>query len=87
MQTRAEAIACCLQLPDVYEDYPFTDKNWTVMRHRQNKKAYAWIFEPCFFISYEGSIKKFRISVGLLIKSWYTVYTLILRRPKVCLKK
>ncbi len=44
MQTRAEAIACCLQLPDVYEDYPFADKNWTVMRHGQNKKAYAWTF-------------------------------------------
>lgn len=45
MRTREEAIACCLQLADVYEDYPFRDKNWTVMRHYQNKKAFAWIFE------------------------------------------
>ena len=45
MRTREEAIACCMQLADVYEDYPFRDKNWTVMRHCQNKKAFAWIFE------------------------------------------
>ena len=45
MRTREEVIACCLQLADVYEDYPFRDKNWTVMRHYQNKKAFAWMFE------------------------------------------
>lgn len=45
MRTREEVIACCLQLADVYEDYPFRDKNWTVMQHYQNKKAFAWIFE------------------------------------------
>lgn len=45
MRTREEAIACFMQLADVYEDYPFRDKNWTVMRHCQNKKAFAWIFE------------------------------------------
>ena len=45
MRTREEAIACCMQLADVYEDYPFRDKNWTVMRHCQNKKVFAWIFE------------------------------------------
>ena len=45
MRTSEEVIACCLQLADVYEDYPFRDKNWTVMRHYQNKKAFAWIFE------------------------------------------
>ena len=44
MRTREEVIACCLQLADVYEDYPFRDKNWTVMRHYQNKKAFALIF-------------------------------------------
>ena len=34
MVTRAEVIALCLRLPDSYEDYPFDDPNWTVMRHK-----------------------------------------------------
>ena len=45
MDTREEVIAFCNTLEDVYEDYPFKDPNWTVMRHKRNKKVYAWIFE------------------------------------------
>lgn len=42
---RARAIALCLQLPDAWEDYPFHDPNWTVMRHKTNHKSFAMIFE------------------------------------------
>jgi predicted DNA-binding protein (MmcQ/YjbR family) len=45
VQTRQEAIAFCLTLGNTYEDYPFRDPNWTVMRHRANRKVFAWIFE------------------------------------------
>lgn len=45
MQTRTEAIAFCGKFKDVYEDYPFHDPNWTVMRHKKNKKVFAWIYE------------------------------------------
>ena len=45
MRTRAEAIAACLRLSGVYEDYPFDDPNWTVMRHAGNKKSFAYIYE------------------------------------------
>jgi len=45
MQTRADAIAACLVLPDAYEDYPFDDPGWTVMRHKTNKKSFAFIYE------------------------------------------
>lgn len=45
MLTREEAIAFCLTLKDVYEDYPFLDPNWTVIRHRANRKVFAWIYE------------------------------------------
>ena len=45
MTTRQEAIAACLQLTDVYEDYPFDDFNWTAIRHRANHKIFALIFE------------------------------------------
>lgn len=45
MPSRAEMIALCLRLPDSVEDYPFDDPNWTVMRHKTNRKAYAFLFE------------------------------------------
>lgn len=45
MKTRKEAIQYCKTLPDVYEDYPFHDENWTVMRIRKSKKCFAYIFE------------------------------------------
>ena len=45
MTTRDEAIVLCLSFSDAYEDYPFHDPNWTVMRHKTNQKAFALIFE------------------------------------------
>ncbi len=45
MQTRREVIDFCLTLEGVYEDYPFDDFNWTIMRHRSNKKMFAAIYE------------------------------------------
>ena len=30
---------------DVYEDYPFHDDNWCVMRHKKNKKTFALIYD------------------------------------------
>ena len=33
MQIRQEAIQYCHSFQDVYEDYPFHDDNWCVMRH------------------------------------------------------
>lgn len=45
MNTRKEWIAFCKKLPGAYEDYPFHDSNWTVMRHRSNRKSFAYLFE------------------------------------------
>lgn len=42
---RQEAIEYCLTFSGAYEDYPFHDPNWAVMRHGDNKKAFALIFE------------------------------------------
>lgn len=50
MKTRKEAIKFCLTLPNVFEDYPFHDPNWCVMRHKDNKKVFAWIFEKDNYI-------------------------------------
>lgn len=45
MHTREEVIRYCKSLGQVYEDYPFKDSNWTLMRHEANKKTFAFIFE------------------------------------------
>lgn len=47
--TRQEIIDYCMTFPAAYEDYPFDDipnsGAWTVMRHRVNKKSFAFIYE------------------------------------------
>lgn len=45
MTSRKEIIDFCLTFEGGYEDYPFDDFNWTVMRRRDTKRGFAWIFE------------------------------------------
>ena len=45
MTERKEAIDYCLTFQNVYEDYPFHDPNWCVIRHRGSNKVFAWIFD------------------------------------------
>ena len=40
---KQEIVEYCLSLPGAYEDYPF-DEQWTTMRHRENKKSFAFIY-------------------------------------------
>lgn len=47
MPTRKDIIEYCMTLGGVYEDYPFDDPNWTLMRHVENKKTFAFIFYRC----------------------------------------
>ena len=42
--TREQAVQLCQSLPGVYEDYPFDDFNWTVMRHQSNRRIFAAIY-------------------------------------------
>ena len=44
MEERTKWIRFCLEFPAAYEDYPF-DAEWTVMRHRGNKKSFAFLYE------------------------------------------
>ena len=43
---REEVIKYCLELPDVYEDYPFPDDNISVtMKHKNNNKWFALLMD------------------------------------------
>lgn len=41
---KEQVIQYCLSFPHVYEDYPFHDPNWCIIRHLGSKKVFAWIF-------------------------------------------
>lgn len=45
MKQRKEVIEYCLLFPGAYEDYPFDDPNWTVMRRRDTGRGFCWIFD------------------------------------------
>jgi len=50
MLTKRGLIEFCLTFPGAYEDYPFDDdpglaQAWAVLRHRVNKKAFAFLYE------------------------------------------
>ena len=53
MTERKEVITYCSTFPNTYEDYPFCDPNWCVMRHKKNRKVFAWIFEKdgCIWVN------------------------------------
>lgn len=47
--TRDQLVSLCLNFDGVYEDYPFSKSQssliWTTIRHKKNKKIFALIFE------------------------------------------
>ena len=45
MRTREEFLRFALSLGDVYRDAPFHDDNWILVRHRANRRAFAFTFE------------------------------------------
>lgn len=50
MITREDVIKYCFTLQNVYEDYPFHDENWTVMRCKQNNKTFALVYKKDDYI-------------------------------------
>ncbi len=45
MKTREEALKYGLSFPDTYQDAPFHDPNWQLVRYKGNKKAFLWTYE------------------------------------------
>lgn len=45
MRTREGVIKYGLSFPDTYQDAPFHDDNWQLVRVRKNKKVFLWIYE------------------------------------------
>lgn len=45
MRTREKALAFALSFPDTYQDAPFRDDNWQLVRVKGSKKAFLWTYE------------------------------------------
>ena len=51
MKTREEALKYGLSFKNVYEEKPFHDQNWQLVRVRKSKKAFLWIYEKDGYIN------------------------------------
>ncbi len=51
MTTRTEILEYGLSFPDAYQDAPFHDENWQLLRYRGNKKAFLWTYEKDGFLN------------------------------------
>ncbi|MCR5101421.1 MAG: methylated-DNA--[protein]-cysteine S-methyltransferase [Butyrivibrio sp.] len=51
MKTRDEALKYGLSFPDTYQESPFREQNWQLVRVKQNKKAFLWTYEKDGFIN------------------------------------
>lgn len=45
MRTREEALAYGLSLQDTYQEAPFHDENWQLVRVKGSKKTFLWTYE------------------------------------------
>ena len=45
MRTREEVLAFALSFPDTYQDAPFHDDNWQLVRVKGSRKAFLWTYE------------------------------------------
>ena len=51
MKTREEVLEYGLSFPDTYQDAPFSDQNWQLVRYTGNRKAFLWTYERDGYIN------------------------------------
>jgi O-6-methylguanine DNA methyltransferase len=51
MKTREEALQYGLSFPDTYQEAPFHDPNWQLVRVRGSRKAFLWTYERNGYIN------------------------------------
>lgn len=51
MKTREEALAYGLSFPETYQEAPFHDANWQLVRVRGSRKAFLWTYERDGYIN------------------------------------
>ena len=51
IKTREQVLEFGLSFPDTYQDAPFHDENWQLVRYKGNKKAFLWTYEKDGYIN------------------------------------
>jgi O-6-methylguanine DNA methyltransferase len=51
MKTREQALAYGLSFPDTYQDAPFHDPNWQLVRVKGSHRTFLWIYEKDGFVN------------------------------------
>ena len=51
MKTRKEVLEYGLTFPDTYQEAPFHDENWQLVRYKGNKKAFLWTYEKDGYVN------------------------------------
>lgn len=51
MKTREEVIEYSLSFVGAYQDAPFHNENWQLVRYKPNKKAFVWTYEKDGYIN------------------------------------
>lgn len=69
MKSRKEALDYALSFPDTYQNAPFHDSNWQLVRYKENKRAFLWTYERNGRININVTAKQERLFF------WRTVYS------------
>ena len=51
MRTREEVLQYARSFPNVYEERPFRDQSWQLVRVKGSKKTFLWIYERNGYIN------------------------------------
>ena len=51
MKTREEVLEYGLTFPDTYQEAPFHDENWQLVRYKANEKAFLWTYEKDGYVN------------------------------------
>ena len=76
MKTREEALAYGLSFPDTYQEAPFRDPNWQLVRVKGAKKAFLWTYERDGYINLNVKVDPrwrdvWRLTYEAVIPGWH----------------
>lgn len=76
MTTREEALEYGLSFPDTYQEAPFHDQNWQLVRVKGCKKAFLWTYERDGYINLNVKVSPewrdlWRSTYSSVIAGWH----------------
>ena len=82
MTTREEALAYGLSFPDTYQEAPFHDENWQLVRVKGCKKVFLWTYERNGYINLNVKVSPewrdlWRSTYSSVIAGWHQNLSLI----------